>query len=127
MNVCPRCASHGTIVHGAQRDPTRIRKHSRYKQEEDFDIVPGYGKLIRDARQKEGWKQEELARRINEPVSTVSHLELGKMLPSKKIAQKLEKALGITLISEAPASDAKPEHMPSTPITLGDIVKIRKR
>ena len=128
MSVCPHCASHGTVLHGIQRDPTKIRRHSRYKKEEDFEIVPDYGKLIREARQKRGWKQEELARKANEPASTIAHLELGKMVPTKKTAQKLEKVLGIQLIGQGDeAGKVELDRSPGAAITLGDIVKIRKR
>lgn len=128
MNVCQRCASHGTIVHGTRGDTTQIRKHSRYKKEDDFDIVSGYGTIIREARQKHGWKQEELAHKVNEPESTIAHLELGKMTPPKKIAQKLEKALGISLIEQGTeAEKVKLDRSPYKAITLGDVVKIRKR
>lgn len=128
MSVCPHCASHGTILHGTQQNPTKIHRHSRYKKEEDFEIVAGYGQLIHEARQKKGWKQEELARKVNEPTSTISHLELGKMAPPRKIAQKLEKVLGIRLIEQgAEAGKVELDRSPEAAITLGDVVKIRKR
>lgn len=128
MNVCPRCVSHGTLLHGIQKDPTKIRKRSRYKQEEQFEIVDDYDKLIRDARAKRNWKQEELARKVNESTSVVAHLESGKMTPSKKVAQKFEKILGIKLIEAAGSAEAVEfDRTPDKAITLGDVVKIKKR
>ena len=50
------------------------------------------------------------------------------MTPSKKIAKKLEKVLGIKLISQSSEAEKIDVSSPSfKAITLGDVVKIRKR
>ena len=127
VKVCPRCTSHGRVLEGVQKDPTRIKKRSRYKREEEFDIVQDYDKLIRDARNKRGWKQEELADKVNESTSVVSHLESGKMTPSKKVARKFENLLEITLIQQTSRQEIEYDNTPDKEVTLGDLVKIRKR
>lgn len=128
INVCDKCAGHGTVLHGVQADPTRIKKRNRYKHEEEFEIVLDYNKLIRDARVKRGWKQEELAKKINEPASLVAHLESGKIIPSKIVAQKLERTLSIKLFdADDELEKHEPQEMRSDPLTLSDVVKIRKR
>ncbi len=128
VKVCPNCTNHGTVLHGIQKDPTQIRKRNRYKREEQFDIADNAGKLIREARNKKGWKQEELARKVNESTSVINHLESGKLTPSKKVALKLEKTLEIKLIEEiSEAQSIEYEQPKGGAITLGDVVKIRKR
>ncbi|MCK4327530.1 MAG: TIGR00270 family protein [Candidatus Diapherotrites archaeon] len=127
ITVCSRCTSHGTLVGNYQKGPARVYRRSRYKREEQFDIAADYDKLIRDARGKHGWKQEELARKINETTSVVTHLEKGKLSPSKKLAEKLEKTLGIKLIEAVSDERVEVQQEKSGPVTLGDIVKIRKR
>ncbi|MFC2174353.1 multiprotein bridging factor aMBF1 [archaeon] len=127
VTVCSRCTSHGTLLGDHQAGPQKIYRRSRYKREEQFDIAPDYDKRIRDARGKKGLKQEELARKINESTSVINHLESGKLTPSKKLAQKLEKALGIKIIEAISDERVEVTHEKSGPITLGDVVKIRKR
>jgi len=127
ITVCSKCTSHGTLVGDYQTGPQKIFRRSRYKREEQFDIAGDYDKLIRDARGKKGWKQEELARKINESTSVVTHLEKGKLSPSKKLAQKLEKTLGIKIIEAVSDERIEVQQEKTGPITLGDVVKIRKR
>ena len=91
-----------------------------------MEVVENYAELVRNARG--AMKQEVLAKKINEPESLVSRIETGKVTPSEDVARKLEKTLHITLLQglqntivEVPKSDDNKE------ITLGDIVKIKKR
>ena len=94
----------------------------------DFEIVPDFDKRIRDARAKRGWNQKELADKVNESASVVAHLESGKMTPTRKVATKFEKILGIKLFDNSGGDEQVEFVQPSSKeITLGDIVKIKKR
>jgi transcriptional regulator with XRE-family HTH domain len=62
------------------------------------------GKLIREQRNKLGWSQEKLARKLCVSGAYVSKLEKGTSTPSNKLCKKLVNALGIdreTLLLQA--------------------------
>jgi transcriptional regulator with XRE-family HTH domain len=53
---------------------------------------PGLGALLRDARQKAGLTQAELARRASTSQAAISDIERGRVQPS---AQRLDRLLGM--------------------------------
>lgn len=65
---------------------------------DELDIVPEYADLIKEARSKLSWTQEDLAKKILERKHVLSNIERGELLPDIKTARKLEKALGIKLV-----------------------------
>lgn len=54
-------------------------------------------KSLRALREERGWSQERLARRARLSVRTVARIERGKGAPSMATANKLAKALGVTI------------------------------
>merc|ERR1712178_612352 len=50
---------------------------------------------IIDGRNKKGFKQKDLAKAMNEPLSVVQQWESGKAIPDTKTINKFQKALGI--------------------------------
>ena len=67
-------------------------------EEFSIEIVPDFGMRVKDAREKLGLKQEELARRINEKVSLLRKIERGEIVPDDRVRQKLERILNISLV-----------------------------
>lgn len=60
-------------------------------------------KAILNGRRETGLNREELARKVNEPVSVISKCETpGSPKPDLKVLMKLEKALKIHLRGESP-------------------------
>ena len=96
---------------------------------EDSVIVEGYGKKIRQGREKLELTHEELSRQIGEKISLLQKLETEKMTPDLALAKKLEKTLKIKILG-SPATihvdEELREHKP-TDLTLGDIVVVQKR
>ena len=70
---------------------------------EDMILREDYSKVIRNARELLGIKQEELGMKINEKPSVISHLEAGSIKPTDALARKLEHFLKIQLF--VPAED----------------------
>ncbi len=135
FNVCSDCASLGKIISKVKPaknpavKPAPSRKHIAEKEIIQV-IVPNYATLIRNAREKAGLKQEELAKKIAEKDSLISAIESGRHEPPIDVALKLEHFLGIHLVEEEEIVYDKPKKHKSTSeesITLGDIIKIRKR
>ncbi|MEK6807692.1 MAG: helix-turn-helix domain-containing protein, partial [Nanoarchaeota archaeon] len=73
----------------------QIESEKRVPNSEEL-VVENFGKLISQARQKAGMKQEELASKMNEKIAVIHAAEQGKRL-DLALARKFEKALGIRL------------------------------
>ncbi|MEM3852458.1 MAG: multiprotein bridging factor aMBF1 [Methanomassiliicoccales archaeon] len=68
--------------------------------EGDLELALDYPERIRNARSALGWKQEELAAKINEKKSVVKDLEAGDLVPDNNVILKLEKVLKIVLLEK---------------------------
>ena len=141
MNACETCARHGKIFHEIRQElPKQKEKEQKRQVREDKPSVPApeviqlimkdYSSKIKNAREHKGLKQEDFAKKINEKESVIHQLESGHMKPNLELAQKLEHALGIKIIEEI---TMEPEEMQggkpkgNGPLTLGDMINIKKR
>ncbi|MFB6118568.1 multiprotein bridging factor aMBF1 [Halosegnis sp.] len=90
------------------------------------EVATDYDDRIRSARESKGLSQEKLANQLNEKVGVIRKLERGDTLPTDKVQQKLEQALGISL-SESDADDDYEFDADSGAstgsYTLGDVVE----
>jgi len=74
--------------------------HKLEEEVEDFrhaSIGLDLKKAIMQARTAKGWKQKDLAHRINEKATVVNLYESGKAIPNNVIIGKMERALGVKL------------------------------
>lgn len=104
LQVCKACARHGTAVVVDKKAKTTLggeqvqfvkAKRRLYEQmdlviEEGMEIGEEYGRKIKEAREKAGLKQAELAKRINEKQSLVRKIENEEIIPSKEVWGKIE-------------------------------------
>jgi putative transcription factor len=60
-------------------------------------VEEDYGRKIKEAREKAGLKQAELAQRINEKHSLLRKIENEELMPGEEIRKKIERVLKITL------------------------------
>ena len=91
---------------------------------DDMDeVATDYDQRIREAREGEGLRQEDLAKELNEKASLIRKLERGDVLPSDEVQQKLERRLDISLVEGSGDSDTEWEGSDGTTTTLGDVVK----
>ena len=111
----------------------RPRMNTRASQQrfmlENSVIVKGYGKRIRQGREKLGLTHEELSRKIGEKISLLQKLETEKMTPELALAKKLESNLKIKILESPTLAQVGEEvltHKP-TALTLGDVVVVQKR
>lgn len=65
--------------------------------EDELELREDFGVAIKNAREKMGLSQDQLAAKINERASLIRHLETGKMKPDDMLAKKLERFLKINL------------------------------
>ncbi len=138
--LCEECAKKyknaEPLFKQAERKARLTRRlEKRKKAERKFEIVENYAELVRKARERRGMKIEDLAKSIAEPESEVHKIEKGELVPELKVAQKLEKFLGITLVHEITEEELEKEeetarqYIEKKPgrVTLGDIVVIKKK
>ena len=86
-----------------------------------------YADKIKKKREKLGIKQVDFAKQVRERYSLISKIETGAIEPNIKLARKLEKHLKIRLVEEY---QEKPKHLAKSEgdgVTIGDMIKIKKR
>jgi len=98
LSVCADCSKTGKIIEEPKVQQRTASMGSKPIAEES--VVSDFAKIISQARQSLGLKQEEFANKINEKLSTISAIESGKREPDLKLAKKLERFFGIKLIEE---------------------------
>ncbi|MCW3131495.1 MAG: multiprotein bridging factor aMBF1 [Candidatus Methanospirare jalkutatii] len=120
LKVCKSCARHGTLVRRVRvervleegrklksasvasavssavvRRRPRIYDEMERVLEEEAEIPEDFGRLVKSARERLGWKQAELARRINEKQSVIRKIETGEIIPTRELLEKLKRALNL--------------------------------
>jgi len=142
LTTCAQCAKLGSgewnpepksLGASLRMEPTRTRQFKprwtkrRSKEiREDLTIIENFGSIVREARRKLSLSQEDLGRKIGEKVSVIRKIEVERIMPSERLARKLEHALGVKLLvplvePEVSASLSKV----SKGVTLGEIVYLK--
>ncbi|MGQ9565217.1 MAG: multiprotein bridging factor aMBF1 [Candidatus Bathyarchaeales archaeon] len=144
MLVCSECAHYGTrfwetekskpenLPTSSPRPKTMLKIASSQKlTEETLELIGDYPKRVRQAREKLGLSHEDLGKKINEKVSLLKKIETGKMKPTQRLAEKLERTLKIKLF--APLTEPKLSQKAlatarqKQEITLGDLMKAKEK
>lgn len=101
FKVCKECSTYGDkIVVSSPKKENFSHKDSRSLKKEEEILVEEYYKIISSARQRKNLKQEDIANNLNEKLSVIKSVESGKMMPTLKLARKLEQFLDIKLIEK---------------------------
>ncbi|MBD3354722.1 TIGR00270 family protein [Candidatus Woesearchaeota archaeon] len=131
LNVCRNCSKHGKVLREVRKsEPVKEKKISEKKEEEEniMQMVSSdFSEKIRKKREIMGMEQEEFAKSISEKESVVHKLETGELKPSIKLAEKLEKKLGIKLIEEYKEEHKFKEKKETGKMTIGDMIKLKKK
>ena len=127
MNVCRNCAKFGKVIRKRVVEKIEIRKKEAPKEEGPVEmVVANYNELIKNAREKLGLKQEELAQQLNLKTSMINNIERKKFKPNPDLARKLEKNLRIKLVEEYEEEKSFSGSGQSSGMTFGDLIKKRK-
>ncbi|PUA34411.1 MAG: TIGR00270 family protein [Candidatus Terraquivivens tikiterensis] len=93
---------------------------------ECIDYVEDFHVRIKNARERMGLSQEELAAQLNEKVGLIRKIEQGEVKPPIELARKIEKFLKIQIIEEVeedyPYGPFLSKPRPSG-YTLGDVMR----
>ena len=139
--VCQQCSSLGTSLPSfpdrklAPR-PRIAPTHTHApieklpKAVEESDLIEEYSATVKEARAKLGLSQQDLAFKAKEKVTIIQKIEIGKMLPTMRLAKELEHILRVRLLVprdelDIPATPRRP--VPSPGVTLGDIALVRHK
>ncbi len=120
--VCAECVKYGKEVKEKviKRNYTRFHKT---KEEEEILPVDNYGKLIRKWREKHKLKLDKLADKLNISASLLRKIEEEKIIPSSKVAQRIEKKLKIKLLESIAVGMEAHSEESNSELTLADIIK----
>ncbi len=124
MTVCESCAKLGERI---SIPPVFQPKYARESDLSKEDIVENYASLVKSAREKKGWIQEQLAREIQEKEFIIHRIEQGRMQPTIFLAKKLQRILGIQLIIMVAQEKVELGKSQSVGFTLGDLIKVKKK
>ena len=135
INVCKKCSRYGKVVEMVKvvfipekRQEERRKEQLKTVEDETiFVITPNYTTIVKESRERLNLKQEELAKKINERDTIISKIETGTIEPSMKVARKLEKFLGITLVEEHKEGNIGNVKDNSDSITIGDLIKVKRK
>jgi len=138
LKLCKECGRYGKIIKRVKSEEEIKKDHKKELKREKLmfkpvekeivqEIVEDYALKVKNAREKLGLKQEEFSKQINERNSVIHNIETGKHKPSISLAGKLEKALKIQLIEEYKTVKEPLKAEKSETLTIGDMIKIKKR
>jgi len=127
MRVCENCSKFGKVLE-VEKEKLKEKKIQLPEEiEVEEDLVEDYAGRVKSAREKKGWTREELAAKLNEKESFLKKVELGEMPPTDRLAEKLEKALGIKLYEVVEISKPTRSKSGKEGTTLGDLIEIKKK
>ena len=126
VNVCEKCSKFGEIIERVIKEEENKIVKKKIREEIIEEIRKGYGAIIKNAREKLGLTQEELARKINEKESLIHKLENELVEPSLKLAEKLERFLKIKLI-EIYSDENKYIKNNDEKLTIGDLLNVKPK
>lgn len=127
MRVCKDCSKFGKIFRPSRPQVHKDKKIVLTEPEIIQTIKEDYHIILKKAREKKGLKQEELAKMIAEKESVIHQLESKHLEPNIDLAKKLERKLKVRIIEETETKAPAVARTNSGPVTLGDVIKIRKR
>ena len=127
VEVCSECSKYGKVV-SVRKPLIEPRRVISVKTQTVYeDITEGYAYLVKNAREKKGLKQEELAKNIAEKESVIQKIESNSMKPTVQLAKKLEQFLGISLMEEIEEKKDVNLNLKDSGLTIGDLIKLKDR
>lgn len=142
--VCRNCAALGKELPGFSDRPrprtlpaaSRLGSKPRPPIEslprsiEESDLVDDYPRVIKQAREKMGLSQHELAFKAKEKLTVIQKIELEKMLPTMRLTRELEHVLRVKLLvpkEEVEVPTPSPRLTSTAEATLGDVALVRQK
>ncbi len=135
MSVCQGCSSFGKVVTVIRHELPARKKKAEPEHEELVAersrgelvqlIVPDYGNIIKNRREKLDINQEDAAKKLCIKESLLHKIETGNFEPNIELARKLEKFFGIKLVEQVEEQTVHTTKPGSEELTIGDFIKIK--
>jgi len=131
VTVCKSCKSLGSekpVEKISQKGVKKIifrRKRTRPIEFEE-ELLENYNLIIKREREKRGWSQEVLAKKIQEKESLIRKIENAEITPEPSVIDKLERLFNLKLREKVTEVKFDFGRKSLTP-TLGDIVEIKRK
>ncbi|HUS75987.1 MAG TPA: multiprotein bridging factor aMBF1 [Methanothrix sp.] len=136
LEVCKGCARFGKAEDKWSPVPKKMvpveraftvkRPKPRDHFKDLVELVPDFGRKIREAREGLGLSPEELGGKIKEKATLLKKIEREDISPEDDIRKKLERVLKIKLLDEASEARVK-SGSGGRGLTLGDIASIKRK
>ncbi|KAL7670701.1 hypothetical protein ACOME3_005629 [Neoechinorhynchus agilis] len=108
-------------IHGPKNIGIHIARVDRETEAQPIRLVDlDVGRTIQRIRTEKGWKQVDLAKKVNETASVINEMEQGKAIYNAHVLGKLEQALGVKLRGKG---IGEPLHKPKTESKAGGAKK----
>ena len=140
LMVCERCKGYGKFIkkmnayenENKHEKKKQVKNMSNTKSEELFnddtyELIDNYGELIKEKREEMGFTQEQFAKLLNEKESIIHKIENQEIEPNFNLAKKIEHKLGIKILTKTPNYAYSTKKESNTTLTLGDIIKLKKK
>jgi putative transcription factor len=133
LSVCDNCVKFGNVIEvekRAEKYKTDAQTPVKLVSEETEIIVTDFNTRIKKAREAKNLTQEKLAVAIAEKESVIHKLESRQMMPSIKLARKLEQFLHITIVARLKEGNGgehrKDVNLKDRELTIGDLIEMQK-
>jgi len=136
LDVCKSCARFGKPEDKWSPVPKKMvpveraftvrRPKPRDHFKDLVELIPEFGRKIREARESLGLTPEELAARIKEKAALLKKIEREEISPEDDVRKKLERELKIKLTDQVSEARVKASGA-GKGLTLGDIASIRRK
>lgn len=128
LHVCKACSVYGKQLPQQSISEHQQQTHRHLTLEPEDILVENYAQLLKEARERRGLQQKDVAMAVKEKESIIHKVESGHLRPSTALAKKLEKFFHITLVQlYTPSSSQQPISSRDASLTIGDLVRIKKR
>jgi len=126
LRACEECSKGGKILNIiTKNNKPKIERQMPDYQDEEYELIEDYGKVIEEARKKIGISLEELAKGIGEKESLIRKIEREEIKPSDKIINKLEKFLKVKLREKIDYKPKENKKQLEEKLRIADVVKIK--
>jgi len=129
MTVCEQCSRFGSEewTYRPVASPPRPPRRDEVESAESLTPVEGYGRRIREAREKLGLDPEKLGRAIGEKTSTLKRFEREELVPDQAVAQKIRRILKVDILTRESIKDTTASPPAKGNPTIGDLMKLKEK
>lgn len=138
LSVCEGCSKFGKVVGRIVMAASAKKKEEKaafaIAEDEAEFVVANFGQLLKQKREELGRKKEDgfmkledFAKLIAVKESVLHKMETGAAKPSIEEARRIGKMLGLKLLEKVEAVESIVPEPKKDQLTLGDMIKIRKK